>query len=158
MHSLTSRFLRDESGATATEYAMLLVFVALAIAAFKMILVVLFLVQSRGTAKVGKAFGPIMLIWFATMAMLGIVSVLRHPQVLGALNPIHGLRLLDVALNDGVTRFNVLIRDRQTGQATYQHIKAGKMPPSPIIDSGVDVVTAANVDDYVLSWKTLEKQ
>jgi ribose transport system substrate-binding protein len=37
-------------------------------------------------------------------------------------------------------------------------IKAGKMPASPVIDSGVDVVTAANVDDYVLSWKTLEKQ
>jgi ribose transport system substrate-binding protein len=37
-------------------------------------------------------------------------------------------------------------------------IKAGKMPPSPIIDSGVDVVTAANVDDYVVGWKALEKQ
>jgi KUP system potassium uptake protein len=59
-----------------------------------LILVVLFVVQTRGTAKVGKAFGPIMLIWFATMAMLGgIVRILRHPQVLGALNPIHGLRL-----------------------------------------------------------------
>jgi ribose transport system substrate-binding protein len=37
-------------------------------------------------------------------------------------------------------------------------IKAGKMPPSPIVDSGVDVVTAANVDDYVVGWKALEKQ
>jgi ribose transport system substrate-binding protein len=36
-------------------------------------------------------------------------------------------------------------------------IKAGKPPASPIIDSGVDVVTAANVDDYVLSWKKMEK-
>ena len=36
-------------------------------------------------------------------------------------------------------------------------IKAGKMPASPIIDSGVDVVTAANVDDYVIGWKALEK-
>jgi ribose transport system substrate-binding protein len=37
-------------------------------------------------------------------------------------------------------------------------IKAGKMPASPIIDSGVDIVTAANVDDYVLAWKAMEKQ
>jgi ribose transport system substrate-binding protein len=37
-------------------------------------------------------------------------------------------------------------------------IKTGKMPNPPIIDSGVDVVTAANVDDYVIGWKALEKQ
>jgi len=37
-------------------------------------------------------------------------------------------------------------------------IKAGKMPALPIVDSGVDVVTAANVDDYVAGWKALEKQ
>jgi ribose transport system substrate-binding protein len=37
-------------------------------------------------------------------------------------------------------------------------IKAGKMPASPIVDSGVDVVTAANVDEYVANWKALEKQ
>jgi ribose transport system substrate-binding protein len=37
-------------------------------------------------------------------------------------------------------------------------IKAGKLPPNPIIDSGVDVVTAANVDQYVIGWKALEKQ
>ena len=37
-------------------------------------------------------------------------------------------------------------------------IKAGRMPLSPIIDSGVDIVTPANVDDYVLGWKALDKQ
>jgi ribose transport system substrate-binding protein len=37
-------------------------------------------------------------------------------------------------------------------------IKAGRMPPAPIIDSGVDIVTAANVDEYVKSWKELERQ
>jgi len=36
-------------------------------------------------------------------------------------------------------------------------IKSGKMPASPVIDSGVDVVTAANVDDYVIKWKEMEK-
>jgi len=37
-------------------------------------------------------------------------------------------------------------------------IKAGRMPASPIIDSGVDIVTAQNVDAYVANWKALEKQ
>jgi ribose transport system substrate-binding protein len=36
-------------------------------------------------------------------------------------------------------------------------IKAGKMPPSAVIDSGVDIVTAANVDDYIIKWKSMEK-
>jgi len=37
-------------------------------------------------------------------------------------------------------------------------IKSGKMPPSPIIDSGVDLVTPENVDQYILTWKAMEKQ
>ena len=37
-------------------------------------------------------------------------------------------------------------------------IKAGRMPPSPIIDSGVDIVTAANVDQYIAQWKAIAKQ
>jgi len=51
------------------------------------ILVCLFAVQSRGTGVVGKAFGPVMCVWFATIAVLGIVGIVHHPQVLAALNP-----------------------------------------------------------------------
>src|ERR1700740_2621374 len=47
-----------------------------------LILGALFALQSRGTATVGKAFGPVMLIWLATMAMLGVGAIVRHPQVL----------------------------------------------------------------------------
>lgn len=52
-----------------------------------LILIALFLIQSRGTAKVGKLFGPIVLIYFATLAVLGIVNIAAHPEILGIINP-----------------------------------------------------------------------
>jgi KUP system potassium uptake protein len=54
------------------------------------ILVVLFAVQHRGTAAIGAVFGPIMLVWFLVLAVLGVGGILRAPEVLAALNPLHG--------------------------------------------------------------------
>jgi KUP system potassium uptake protein len=51
------------------------------------ILVALFLIQSRGTARVGLLFGPIVLIYFATLATLGVVNIAAHPEILGILSP-----------------------------------------------------------------------
>src|SRR5215471_11385994 len=51
------------------------------------ILVVLFAVQSRGTARIGRLFGPIMLTWFVSIAVLGLGGILRHPEVLAAVKP-----------------------------------------------------------------------
>lgn len=51
------------------------------------ILIGLFLIQARGTAKVGVIFGPIVLIYFATLAVLGGVNIVVNPEILGALNP-----------------------------------------------------------------------
>jgi len=58
------------------------------------ILVALFLIQSRGTERIGKLFGPVMLVYFATLAVLGVLSIVDRPDVLAALNPIWGLRFL----------------------------------------------------------------
>jgi KUP system potassium uptake protein len=55
------------------------------------ILVGLFLVQSHGTARVGAVFGPVMLVWFATLALLGAWSVARVPQVLSSVSPHYAL-------------------------------------------------------------------
>ena len=55
------------------------------------ILFVLFMVQKSGTAKVGALFGPIMLIWFATLAITGIFSIVQHPIVLAAVNPMYAV-------------------------------------------------------------------
>jgi KUP system potassium uptake protein len=58
------------------------------------LLLLLFAVQKRGTAGVGKVFGPVMLVWFVTIALLGAAEVVRSPGVLNALNPWYGVRLL----------------------------------------------------------------
>ena len=51
------------------------------------ILVGLFLVQSRGTAKVGSLFGPVVLVYLGTLAVLGLSNIMQHPDVIGALSP-----------------------------------------------------------------------
>lgn len=58
------------------------------------ILAGLFIIQARGTARVGSLFAPIMVVWFVTLAILGLNQVAQQPQVLVALNPIHALNLL----------------------------------------------------------------
>ena len=57
-------------------------------------LVGLFAAQSHGTGKVGAIFGPIMVVWFVALAVLGIRGVLHAPQVLYSLNPLYGLEFL----------------------------------------------------------------
>ena len=58
------------------------------------IIVALFVLQSRGTARVGGLFGPIMALWFVTLGALGIIMIARRPEVLAALNPGHALATL----------------------------------------------------------------
>ncbi len=53
------------------------------------ILIALFAFQHRGTATIGRLFGPVMLLWFALLAALGAHQILLHPGVLAALNPVH---------------------------------------------------------------------
>ena len=60
------------------------------------ILVVLFLVQSRGTAKVGGIFGPVILIYLAALAALGVINILAHPEIIGALSPTWAARFFIV--------------------------------------------------------------
>ncbi len=69
------------------------------------ILIGLFVIQSRGTAKVGALFGPIMIFYFSTLAVLGIVNTVQNPQVLQALNPIWAVRFF---LDDGLRGFLAL--------------------------------------------------
>ena len=58
------------------------------------ILVALFAVQPLGTARIGRAFGPVMLAWFVTIAALGLGGIALHPAVLAAINPAYGLAYL----------------------------------------------------------------
>jgi KUP system potassium uptake protein len=58
------------------------------------IIIALFAIQRRGTERVGRMFGPIMLVWFAVLAITGVHSLLKAPDVLVALNPMYGVALL----------------------------------------------------------------
>ena len=58
------------------------------------ILVVLFIIQSKGTSWIGGLFGPVMLVWFAVIGVLGIVGIVRSPEVLAALSPIPAITYL----------------------------------------------------------------
>jgi KUP system potassium uptake protein len=57
-------------------------------------LIGLFIVQSRGSERIGAFFGPIMAVWFAALAIAGFLQVVQAPAVLAALNPVHGVRFL----------------------------------------------------------------
>src|SRR5208282_59288 len=69
------------------------------------VLLALFAIQPQGTARIGRAFGPVMLVWFVIMAALGVYGVLQHPSVLVAINPIYGVKFL---ASGGLTGFLVL--------------------------------------------------
>jgi KUP system potassium uptake protein len=56
------------------------------------ILVALFVFQNRGTARVGAVFGRVMVVWFVSIALLGIGGIMRHPEVIAAINPWHAIR------------------------------------------------------------------
>jgi KUP system potassium uptake protein len=57
------------------------------------ILIALFVIQSRGTGKIGMLFGPVMCLWFAVLGLLGLVQIIKAPYVLSALDPTYGLAL-----------------------------------------------------------------
>jgi len=69
------------------------------------VLVALFLVQHRGTAAVGAVFGPVMVVWFAAIGILGLRMVIQSPSVLTAINPLHGF---DFFMRNGPHGFLVL--------------------------------------------------
>jgi KUP system potassium uptake protein len=69
------------------------------------ILIGLFALQSQGSGRIGKFFGPIMSVWFVTIGLLGIGGIMVHPGVLAALDPRYGISYL---LGHGVTGFVVL--------------------------------------------------
>jgi KUP system potassium uptake protein len=58
------------------------------------VLVALYLLQRRGTAGIGKWFGPIVLVWFITLAAMGIANIAKNPVILIAFNPLHALGFL----------------------------------------------------------------
>ncbi len=69
------------------------------------ILIILFVIQRRGTSKIGALFGPVMVLWFVTLGVLGLRWIIREPRVLAAINPVYAVRLF---VHDGLRGFLVL--------------------------------------------------
>src|SRR5437899_7351157 len=83
------------------------------------ILVALFLFQSRGTAGIGAIFGPVMLVWFATIAVLGLNGILKHPAVVSAVLPTHAIRFLAEDPGRGLLVLGAVFLAVTGGEALY---------------------------------------
>jgi KUP system potassium uptake protein len=83
------------------------------------ILVMLFAVQSRGTAKVAAFFGPVMAVWFVTIAVAGLVNLHDDPQVLLAVNPYYGVRFLAGHGHIGLVTLGLVFLAVTGGEALY---------------------------------------
>ncbi len=111
------------------------------------IILALFLVQKNGTARIGVAFGPIMVLWFATLAVLGIINIGAYPGVFSALLPHHGVNFL---LHHGHESFVLmgLVLLAVTGcEAMYADI--GHFGRPPLVKSWYVLVLPALMLNYL---------
>jgi KUP system potassium uptake protein len=95
------------------------------------IAIILFSVQARGSEKVAWAFGPVMVIWFLTLAVGGLIAIISAPQVIFAINPLYGINYL---LHNGLAGFLILssvILCATGGEALYADM--GHLGREPII-------------------------
>src|SRR5438876_3460054 len=83
------------------------------------ILVGLFMFQSRGTARVGAVFGPVMLVWFFAIAALGLNGILHHPAVIGAVLPTHAVRFFAEDPGRGLLVLGAVFLAVTGGEALY---------------------------------------
>jgi KUP system potassium uptake protein len=83
------------------------------------ILVVLFAVQSKGTALVASAFGPVMVVWFTCLAVMGIVHISDDPSVLAAINPYYALQFLLSHGTIGLVTLGAVFLAVTGGEALY---------------------------------------
>lgn len=93
------------------------------------ILILLFLLQSKGTEKIGAAFGPLLLIWFVVIAVLGLVKIFEHPEVLQAMNPYYAYEFFHHTGMQGYLLLGGVFLVVTGGEALYADIgHFGKQP------------------------------
>ena len=110
------------------------------------ILIGLFAIQPLGTQKIGKAFGPVMLVWFAIIAIMGISGILHHPAVFAALNPLTGLIYLFTHGIDGFLVLGGVFLCVTGAEALYADM--GHFGPKPIRLSWFAVVFPSLILNY----------
>jgi KUP system potassium uptake protein len=83
------------------------------------ILIALFVVQKRGTGGIGYVFGPVTLLWFISIGLLGVPWILRHPSILAAANPIYGVRFFAAHGRHGFLVLGSVVLCITGGEALY---------------------------------------
>ena len=93
------------------------------------ILIAVFAIQKHGTDRVGTLFGPIMVLWFITIAVLGVVWLLRAPVVVGAFNPLHAVEFFQMHGLHGFAVLGAVFLVVTGGEALYADMgHFGKRP------------------------------
>jgi KUP system potassium uptake protein len=110
------------------------------------ILIGLFFFQSRGTTGVGTVFGPITMLWFVTIGLLGIHQVIRAPEVLAAINPMHGYEFFMINGSRGFLVLGAVFLVVTGGEALYADI--GHFGTAPIRLTWFAVVLPALTLNY----------
>jgi len=83
------------------------------------ILLVLFFIQSKGTAKVGSFFGPVIFLWFSVLAIIGLVHVIDNPEILLAMNPYYGLKFFIINRLHGIVVLGAVFLVATGAEALY---------------------------------------
>lgn len=111
-----------------------------------LILLALFLFQRRGTANIGRVFGPVMLLWFAAIGALGIVQIRQAPEVLLAVNPIHAFNFFVSNKLHGIVVLGSVVLCFTGGEALYADL--GHFGRGPIRFSWLAVAYPALLLNY----------
>jgi KUP system potassium uptake protein len=111
------------------------------------ILLALFLFQQRGTTTVGKVFGPVMVVWFVTIAVLGVRGILVEPRVLLAVNPFHAASFFARNAGAGFLVLGAVVLVITGGEALYADM--GHFGPRPIRVAWLGFAMPALVLNYL---------
>jgi KUP system potassium uptake protein len=106
----------------------------------------LFAVQRLGTGGIGKAFGPVMMVWFVTLAALGVPHILTNPHVLTAVNPLHALHFFQVNAGVAFVALGAVVLVVTGGEALYADL--GHFGKRPIRWAWYGIVMPALVVNY----------
>src|SRR6187551_4005136 len=110
------------------------------------ILLALFKIQRRGTGAIGRLFGPLMLLWFLTLAALGIRTILAHPDVLAAVNPLYAIRFFAAHVGVAFAVLGAVFLAVTGGEALYADL--GHFGRRPIRVAWFAVVFPALLMNY----------
>jgi KUP system potassium uptake protein len=105
------------------------VFAPYVVPAAGLILLLLFLIQSHGSGSVGKLFGPVMVVWFTVIGVLGLLQVIQQPSVLRALDPRYGITLFATQPVSAFVSLGAVVLAITGGEALYADMGHFGRPP-----------------------------